>query len=187
MIVLVPSSYALAQGIFPAALLSQYKPATSGGGGAVGTNYWPISFFGAATGGSGNYTVGTQIVIGSTNITITALGAVWSSESTQVLQVGIYNSGGTLLASNSITGTNASANVIMYAPITPVTLTSGATYTLASYCVGGGLFGQFPPSSFTTNGCATIANCTYVPSSVLTWPTMLNGASLSYGQAFIYQ
>ena len=185
LIVLVPSSYALAQDIFPAALLSQYRPSSSGGGGAVGTNYWPISYT-SGSGSSGNYTVGTQIVIGSTNVVVNAIGCFLPANSTATYQLGLYNSSGSLLASNTVVGTNDLSSTVMYASVAPVTLTAGATYTLASYA-GGATFIQFSSSAFTTNNCATAANCTYVGSTILTWPTTLNGAGQSYGQAFIYQ
>jgi len=182
LLILVPSGYALAQGIFPAALLAQYPPAASGGSGAVGTNFWPLTW-GSGSMNSGSFSLGNQFIVGATNITVSALTRYTASGNTQAHSVGLYNLAGTLLASNTITATNPTANVTMVIAITPVVLSAHTTNMVVSQENADQFINNW---TVTTNGCATLAGDYYGSSSTLIYPSSFNALGC-YPAGFVYQ
>src|ERR1700722_17603554 len=69
----------------------------------------------------------------TTDIDVTALGAFdYIVPTTGVLDVGLWDATGTLLASGTVSATSTSINQSLYQSITPVTLTAGQTYYLAA-------------------------------------------------------
>ena len=72
-----------------------------------------------------------------TDISITALGAFAYCLPHNGLEVGLWNSSGTLLASNTITAAGLSVGQSYYKSITPVDLMAGQTYFLGAYSPAG--------------------------------------------------
>jgi hypothetical protein len=140
----------------------------------------------------GSYTVGQLITVGSTDQTVSALGAQGvDSDGTLSgnfqdgaagVQVGIWNAGGTaLLASATVTPSNSAlgADGYRYTSITPVTLLAGQQY-LIGVLVGHGVanFVDYSSSSWVNAaGGFTIANDVFHTGSTLSAPLSNGGGS----------
>jgi len=163
-------------------LAAALKPAAStGGGGPVGTNYWPHTWSSYSV-NSGNFTLGTQFKVGTTNITISALGRFVLVGNNQVHALGLYNLAGTLLASGSITATNPTANTQMYAAITPVVLAAGTTNMVVSLENSD----SFIQSSTGDYIAALFLNGYWASGTSLQYPNGSSGGQF-YPPCFIYQ
>lgn len=71
-----------------------------------------------------------------TSISVTALGAFSVDVQGRSLEVGLWDSSGTLLASDTVTSSGMSVNNSIYESIAPVTLTAGNTYYIAVFSPG---------------------------------------------------
>jgi len=72
-----------------------------------------------------------------TDISVTALGALIYNLPAGSTDVGLWDSGGTLLASVVVTSSSTLGNVSRYVAITPLLLTAGQTYYLGEYSSSG--------------------------------------------------
>lgn len=87
--------------------------------------------------GDPNYQAGIPVNLGmvftaNSNLDATALGIYAGANLTGPEQVGLYDSGGNLLASSTVNITGPITSGYYYASITPVALTTGSTYTVVS-------------------------------------------------------
>jgi len=94
----------------------------------------------------GGYTFGTSgwTFQPLTPISVTSLGVFDyilnpSAQNQSPMSVGLWDNGGNLLASNSVSASSTLLNQSRYEPITPVTLTPGLTYHLGAYYPTAGL------------------------------------------------
>jgi hypothetical protein len=71
----------------------------------------------------------------TTEISVTALGAF--ANLPLGLEIGLWNSSGALLASDTITSASTAVDLSLYQSITPVTLMADQTYYIAAYNPGG--------------------------------------------------
>jgi hypothetical protein len=95
--------------------------------------------------------------------------------------VALYDSTGTLLASTTVTLGGTLVNSYLFQSITPVTLTSGDTYTVDAFVATNGW--TFGPVG-TVNG-VTFDNNSFLYSSALAFPTDTGGAGpVYYGPNF---
>jgi hypothetical protein len=94
----------------------------------------PVAAFWNGTAG-GTFTVGT-------NITVTALGAFdyLFALNPGTIQVGLWDSTGHLVASNTISSTDQLVNQTRYDSITPVTLQPNQLYSMGAYSTNGTIF-----------------------------------------------
>jgi hypothetical protein len=151
------------------------------------TNNWITSLVMGTLRVDGPYCIGTQFTIGSTNITVIALGRYnCNTTNVQTHPIGLWNSTGTLLASTSVNALGAGIG-FQTGAITPTTLTAGATYYVATIeGLGDQWFGFEGSETFT--GAATENGAYYTGASVLTWPSNSGGSgNLPDGVTFIYQ
>jgi hypothetical protein len=72
-----------------------------------------------------------------TDIEVTDLGAWAHATPGTGLEIGLWNAGGTLLASNTVTSGSQAVNQSLYVPINPVMLSAGQTYYLGAYSPAG--------------------------------------------------
>ena len=77
----------------------------------------------------------------SKTVTVTALGCFGKvfddNPDVRLIQVGLWNDSGSLLASNAVSPSSPLRNLSRYEPVTEVTLTSGQIYHLGAYYPGG--------------------------------------------------
>ena len=113
----------------------------------------------------------------ATNISLTALGAFQYVVSySGDIQVGLWDAGGGLLASNTITASSRLLNQSLYEPIAPVSLSADQTYYLGAYSTNWMSayvsISNYPPDSFITiapeiqlgaEGAATGFGCPATP------------------------
>lgn len=92
-----------------------------------------------------------------TNISITALGAFqYVVTNTPGIEVGLWDAGGDLLASNTVTASSGLVNQSLYEPITPAALTAGETYYLGGF--GGPIgFRAYDTNSIQGSGSVTMS------------------------------
>ena len=120
-----------------------------------------------------------------TDIDVTALGAFdYVVPGTGVLDVGLWDSTGTLLASGTISATSTSINQSLYQSITPVMLTAGQTYYLAAYSPSGSFsFYVVGPDNGPNGGNATMSPeiqlgaAAYTPDAGFAFPSTTEGSS----------
>src|SRR5438552_13803075 len=94
--------------------------------------------FSSSLAGSVNGTAGWSFQPLS-SITVTGLGAFNYIVANQGnIAVGLWNSAGALLASNTITASSGLTNQTRYESITPVLLDSGSTYHLGAFALNSG-------------------------------------------------
>jgi hypothetical protein len=94
-----------------------------------------------------------------TDIDVTALGAwAYAMPSRGGLEVGLWNAGGTLLASSTITASSVPVDQSLYATITPVMLLAGQTYYLGAYSPAGAFQCVAVDPNDPPNGSATMAS-----------------------------
>lgn len=92
------------------------------------------------------------------DVDVTALGAFnYLVPSRGSLQVGLWNSSGTLLASQTVNAAGSVLGQSVYQPIAPVRLTAGDTYFVAAYLPGGSLWAVVVTPTMAPNGYATMA------------------------------
>jgi hypothetical protein len=102
---------------------------------------------------------------------------------TEVHQVGLYNSSGTLLASATVTGTGTQMGFFNYTAISDVDLIAGQTYQVV------GTSGFVDPYAFETVGFSTAPNITfdndiYTPGDTLAFGTTTDGLNGYFGANF---
>jgi hypothetical protein len=132
--------------------------------------------------------VGSRLVVGPANVSVSALGRWVVAGNTSTHAVRLVNSTGTDVATATVDTAVASAGAFKYAPLgSPVTLTAGATYYLLSQeSVGGDSWYEYDLSTTTTavasdTGAAWAASGT--PGSVVAG----GSAGQSYGPSnFLY-
>ena len=106
--------------------------------GAQGTS--AIRGYTNAVGGAFNATAGWSFQP-ATNILVTELGCVANffanNPAASLVQVGLWTTGGSLLASNSITLASSNIDQSLYESVTPVLLSPSQTYLVGAYFPGG--------------------------------------------------
>jgi hypothetical protein len=120
-----------------------------------------------------------------TDIDVTALGAFdYVVPGTGVLDVGLWDSTGTLLASGTINAASTSINQSLYQSITPVMLTAGQTYYLAAYSPSASFsFYVVGPDNGPNGGNATMSPeirlgaVAYTPNAGFAFPEITEGSS----------
>ena len=121
------------------------------------------------------FTLGYQFTT-SVALTVNALG-YWDDGLGNNHQVGIWNSGGTLLVSTTVLGADPLTGHFRYDSISPVSLAAG------TYVIGGQYLGNGNPFPSNATGLTTVPGYTWdkdlqQQGSVLTFPTVSDG---SYG------
>jgi hypothetical protein len=110
---------------------------------------------------------------------VDALGYYDNNGLTEIHQVGLYNSSGTLLASATVDGTGTQVGFFNYEPISDVDLIAGQTYQVV------GTSGVVDPYAFSTVGFSTASNITfdsdiYTPGNTLAFGQLTDGNSNGY-------
>ena len=125
----------------------------------------------------GSYNVGWGFTV-SAPIAVSSLGW-YNTDGTQLHDVGLYTSVGTLLASGSAIGSaSLSANGFSYQSLAaPVTLAAGS-YIIGGTTTGTGIYAH--ASSVTTASQITYAGGLYVEGSTLSCPTIASDRGISY-------
>jgi hypothetical protein len=155
-------------------MLSQQKPAAAGSLTlSMITNQSSLSARANLSG-----VVGTKFVANA-NVTVTALGAYIDAGGSQTHHVGIWNSGGTLLASVSIAFTGLSG--YNYVSISSTSLTSGLTYVLGEEQFSGGDSWYDDTSVLTVSPDFSLTTSIYTDGAWPTEPTISHTAGKSYG------
>lgn len=94
----------------------------------------------------------------TTAIRVTSLGAFdYLTSSQSSLQVGLWDAGGTLLASQTVTAASASIGQSHYTSISPLLLEGGQTYYVAAYSASGELLAVVVTPDIAPNGYATMS------------------------------
>ncbi|HEY6767159.1 MAG TPA: DUF4082 domain-containing protein [Candidatus Sulfotelmatobacter sp.] len=91
----------------------------------------------------------------TSSFAVDSLGYYDNGGLTEVHQVGLYNSSGTLLASATVTGTGTQVGFFNYTAISDVDLIAGQTYQVV------GTSGFVDPYAFETVGFSTASNITF--------------------------
>jgi hypothetical protein len=120
-----------------------------------------------------------------TDIDVTALGAFdYIVPATGVLDVGLWDASGTLLASGTVSAASTSINQSLYQSITPVMLTAGQTYYLAAYSPAESFpFYVVGPDANPSDGNATMSPeiqlgaAAYTPDAGFAFPSTTEGSS----------
>jgi hypothetical protein len=140
-------------------LLSLVVLATAWTAGAQGTSQPAIQGYTNAIIGSFSATAGWSFQP-ATNITVTELGCVanffTNNPSAASVEIGLWNSLGSLLASNTITLGSSNIDGSRYESVTPVALLSGTTYRIGAY---------FPGSIFVLDAVVPLINSGFVTNS----------------------
>ena len=131
--------------------------------------------------GDPNYQAGTPVNLGmvfspTSNLDVTALGIYAGANLTGPEQVGLYDSGGNLLTSTTVNISGPITNGYYYTNITPIMLTAGDTYTVASQVNNN----PWEYGTVTTPAFITFLHNSYLYSSVLQYPTNTNGSGPAY-------
>jgi Domain of unknown function (DUF4082) len=149
---------------------------------AVTMGFGGSGFF---TSGSGDFTLNYIFQVGASNISVSQLGVFDAGQDglNTAKQVGLWDSGGTLLASTTVPGgTTAALNgFFRMVNITPVSLTAGQTYTVGALMLfaDGDNYG-FDPSSFTPDPSISFVNDAYNAGSTFTFPNTSSGGIIGY-------
>jgi hypothetical protein len=130
-----------------------------------------------AVAANANYTVGTQFTVGTSDLSVTSLG-IWDESQDGLAvshDVGLWNSGGTLLGSVTVpsgTGGSLVGSFRYIALGLPVTLTAGQSYTLgATYALNSA--DKYRPNSSTPVFSSDVSSpaSRWVTSATLARPT----------------
>jgi hypothetical protein len=132
--------------------------------------------------GLGPYSLGF-VFTATSAFAVDALGYYDNGGLTDVHQVGLYNSSGTLLASATVDGSGAQMGFFNYTPISDVDLVAGQTYQVV------GTTGNVDPYAFNTVGFSTASNITfdndiYTVSTTLAFGTITDGINGYFGANF---
>jgi hypothetical protein len=118
----------------------------------------------------------------TSDIDVTALGAFnYLIPSRGNLEVGLWNSSGTLLASQSVTSASLLVDQSRYESVAPLLLTAGQTYYLAAFAPGGPLSAVVVTPGAAPNGNATMSSeiqlglVAYSANSGFTFPGTTDG------------
>jgi Domain of unknown function (DUF4082) len=118
-----------------------------------------------------------------TDIDVTALGAFdYIVPPTGVLDVGLWDATGTLLASGTVSAASPSVNQSLYESITPVMLTAGQTYYLAAYSAAPFQFYDAGPDANPSYGNVTMSPeiqlgaVAYSPNAGFAFPSTTEGS-----------
>ena len=118
----------------------------------------------------------------TTDISVTALGALKYIVPRAGVEVGLWDSNGDLLASQAITSASTSVNQSLYQSITPVLLTADQTYYLAAYSAAGPLAAIAVTPDAAPNGYATMSpdillgEAAYLKDSGFAFPATIDGS-----------
>lgn len=131
----------------------------------------------------------------TTFMNVTELGCfayVFDNPTITNIQVGLWNAGGALLASNTITPNSVQFDSTRYESITPVALDAGQTYSIGIYSPGGSIgldvvSGSGASTAFTSAGITNLVIA--LSSSGFAYPSQHPGGpgSLYAGPNFQYQ
>jgi len=119
----------------------------------------------------------------TSSFAIDSLGYYDNGGLTEVHQVGLYNSSGTLLASATVTGTGTQVGFFNYTAISDVDLIAGQTYQV----VGTSGFVDpyaYDPVGFTTASNVTFNNDVYTGGDTLAFGTLSAGVTGWFGPNF---
>jgi hypothetical protein len=118
-----------------------------------------------------------------TDIDVTALGAFdYIVPANGVLEVGLWDANGTLLASGTVSAASTSVNQSLYDSITPVMLTAGQTYYLAAYSAASLQFYDAGPDANPSYGNVTMSPeiqlgvIAYTPDAGFAFPSTTEGS-----------
>jgi hypothetical protein len=118
-----------------------------------------------------------------TDIDVTALGAFdYIVPATGVVDVGLWDATGTLLASGTVSAASTSVNQSLYESITPVMLTAGQTYYLAAYSAASFQFYDAGPDANPSYGNVTMSPeiqlgvIAYTPNAGFAFPSTTEGS-----------
>jgi hypothetical protein len=152
---------------------------------------------GQSCGGAGGNTGGWKFTVGSFDLQATALGEydLDSDGLTMSVEVGLWNSAGTLLGMVTVPGGTSPTLIgdFRYVDLgTPVTLSSGQTYTLGSRCTGmaaGGGYSPLDGPTFTSSSDFSAAGGRFNNgglNTVFSEPTMNLGGTIFLGPNLAY-
>lgn len=127
-------------------------------------------------------------------VTVTELGCIANvfTKNTDVteVQIGMWASSGTLLASSVIRPTNSPVNLSLYGEVTPVLIGPGQTYYIGAYSSGTFFLDVLPPaaeSSVTTSPVITSLAAAYSSGGFLSPLALPNTAGAAFlGPNFLY-
>ena len=116
----------------------QFTSVASGGGSGNGTNEgtgteWLTVSAATPNAYAAGYTYGCGFTVGSSNLTVTALGCYVFEGTTQVRKLSMWTSSEVLLCTISLNPAGLSAGMHYEALVTNVTLTAGASYYFGLY------------------------------------------------------
>jgi hypothetical protein len=118
-----------------------------------------------------------------TDISVTALGAFAYCLPGTGLEVGLWNSSGTLLASDNITTAGLLIDQSYYQSVTPLELTAGQTYFLGAYSSAGSFQSvAIDPNDGSSDGSATMSpeiqldQAAYLNSFTFEFPSTTSGS-----------
>jgi hypothetical protein len=118
----------------------------------------------------------------TTEIDVTALGA-FTYLGNQNIEIGLWNSSGTLLASQTITSASTVIDQSRYQSIAPVDLTADQTYYLAAFSLSGPLGAIVVTPDTAPNGFAMMSpdiqlgQVAYSSNSGFTFPSTIDGST----------
>lgn len=130
---------------------------------------------------SGDYSMGWLFHVNQ-SITVDALGFYDQGGDGLISShdVGIFDSGGTLLISTTVTTANTLISGFRYAAIPPLMLAAGQDYTVSSVLFFGGDLFAFNPSFAAVDPSVTFINNRFLPTSTLDFPTSGAPATLGF-------
>jgi hypothetical protein len=115
----------------------------------------------------------------TTKTYVTALGSLTRGVGSSPVQVGLWNSDGTLLASANVTQSSATLNQFSYSSIGAVALTAGSDYYVAS--VGYTAYGYDPVNANTAPQIAWIQDAFNYNGGSLSWPNATDYIHTPFG------
>jgi len=117
------------------------------------------------------------------DFTVDALGYFDNNGLTEVHQVGLYNSSGTLLATATVSGSGTQVGFFNYTPISDVDLIAGQSYQVVGTS---GVIDPyaFDPVGFTTASNVTFDNSVYTPGDTLAFGTSTDSNIGYFGPNF---
>lgn len=152
-------------------------PAAWGDSFAISLTPDPANTFNNGTG----YSLGFRFTL-SQDITVNALGFFADTSLTQSHAVGIFNTGGSLLVSTTVTGADPLTSDFRYHSISPFALAAG-TYVISGVT---GLVDPytFAPITFSTAPGVTFISSEFIQSSSLAFPNSTDNLTAYFGPNF---
>lgn len=136
-----------------------------------------LSYTGGVTTNNGPQTVGFEFLVNS-NISVNALGLDFAG-ATGTSEVGLWTTGGTLLASTTVSSSDTLVGNFNYASITPVALTAGLDYIVGGVDGSNGFY--YDTTATTDPRISYVANEFTAPNTGFGFPTYSQSPSFDDG------